>query len=148
MSDIIQAWREHLAPRRVELSNGLTVMVRPVTIEALVVRGTVPLALIEEAQGARKRQRARGAAGLDEDTLKMLPSINAVVMAAAVEPRIAETEDLDAGVISVNDLSLADRMKIFEEANRAATAARPFRAQPNGNAGDARDGEDVREAAE
>lgn len=148
MSDeLLQAWREHLTPRLVTLSRGLQVMVRPVTMESLVVQGTIPLTLFHESQKSA-RARGRGAGGIDEEFLKMMPGLHAVVMAAAVSPRIAEAADLDNGVVSIHDIELADRLLIFEEANKAARALHPFRGEPAGDDHAAPDGDDVPAAAE
>lgn len=69
-------------------------------------------------------------------------------MAAAAVPRVAEEEALDEGVISLDSLSLGDRLQIYQEAARAAEGLRPFRGEPGGDAGATPDGDDVPPAAE
>ena len=102
-------------------------MIRPVSMESLVARGTIPLLIFNETQAAAGKRRRKGATGIDEDFLKMLPSVNAVVMAAAAVPQVAEEEDLENGVVSIHSLSLLERLRLFEEASGAANALRPFR---------------------
>lgn len=146
--EIVQAWRERLEPRLVTLDGGLTVLIRPVKMESLVIRGTIPLTIFHESQAATQQRRGKQAKGIDADFLKMMPAMHAVIMAAAVCPRIAEEEALEQGVISIHDIPLSDRLLLFEEANRAATALRPFRGQPGGDDDAAPDGDDVQPAAE
>lgn len=148
MDDLVQAWRAHLAPRPVVLSNGLEVLLRSVSLESLVIKGEIPLTLFHSSQEATQQRRKKGAKGIDEEFLKMMPAMHAVIMAAAVTPRIAEEADLENGVVSIHDIALNDRLLLFEEANRATRALRPFRGQPDADAGAAPDGGDVSPAAE
>lgn len=146
--EVLRGWRERLALRPVTLGNGEVVLIQPVTLEVLVGKGTIPLPIFYESREAAKRRSQKKAEGIDEDFLKMLPGVNAVVMAAAAVPRVAEVEALDEGVIALDRLSLADRLLIYEEASGAARALRSFRGEPDGDAGAAPDGDDVPPAAE
>lgn len=146
--EVLQGWKARLVPRPVTLSNGDVILIRPATMEALVAKGTVPLPIFHEVQEASSRRSSKGTRGIDEDFLKMLPGVNAVVMAVAVTPRVAEEEALDDGIISLDSILLGDRFLIFEEASRAARAMRPFRPEPNGDAGAVQNGGDVPPAAE
>jgi len=145
---VLQSWRERLALRPVTLENGEVVLIQPVTLEVLVANGTIPLPIFHESQEAARQRAKKKSGGIDEDFLKMLPGINAVVMAAAAVPRVAEVEALDEGVISLDRISLIDRLLIYEEASGAARALRSFRGEPDGGAGAAPDGDDVPPAAE
>lgn len=145
MSEIVSAWKERFRPRALVLSNGESVVVRPVIVEALAANGTIPLTLFGGGEEGKKPKKK--ATLLDPDTLQM---VHAVVMAAAVEPRVTGmgTEEGEDS-IPLDYIPLGDRYRIFEEVTEAATAPlAPFRAEPSGDAGDARGGEDVREAAE
>ena len=146
--ELLQAWRERLALRPVELDSGYTVMIGPVSMEALEGRGPIPLLIFTETQAAAGKRRRKGATGIDEDFLKMLPSVNAVVMAAAAVPQVAEEEDLENGVVSIHSLSLLERLRLFEEASGAANALRPFRGEPAGDENPSPDGDDVPQTAE
>lgn len=146
--EVLQAWRTRLELRPVTLGNGEVILIQPVTLEVLVANGTIPLPIFLDSQEAAKQRQRKKSAGIDEDFLKMLPGVNAVVMAAAAVPRVAEVEALDEGVISLDRLSLVDRLLIYEEASGAARALRSFRGEPDGGADVAPDGDDVPPAAE
>ncbi len=147
MSEILAAWQERFRPRPVELSNGLKIVIRPVSVAALALAGQIPQTIVTEARAGRKAKKGDEAAGLIDP--QMAQVIHAVIMAAAVEPRVtaAGTEPTEDS-IPLDWIQLADRVRIFEEANSAATALEPFREQPGGDAGDARDSENLRETAE
>lgn len=144
-SAIVSSWKARFQPRAVALSNGESIVVRPVMVEALAANGTIPLMLFSGGEEGKKGKKK--ATLLDADTLEM---VNAVVMAAAVEPRVTAmgTEEGEDS-IPLDYIPLGDRYRIFDAVTEAATAPlAPFRAEPGGDAGDARGGEDVREAAE
>jgi hypothetical protein len=147
-SEVLGGWKARLTPRPVTLSTGDVVMIRPVTMEALVAKGTIPLPIFQESMAASQRRDRKKVVGIDEDFLKMLPSVNAVVMAAAVVPRVAEGEVLEEGVVSLDSILLGDRFLIFEEASGAARALRSFPVEPGGGGGLVSDGDDVSPAAE
>lgn len=143
MSDRLARWKAANAPREVELSNGLTATIRPVRLENLVLSGSVPLTLLRQAQALKPRKD-----GLfrEEDALEMAGVIDAVVLAAVVDPPL--TRDGGDESIALYDIPFADRVRLFEEANRPAAALQSFRGQPDGDAADAPGGEDLRAAAE
>lgn len=147
--DVLQPWREYLATRTVTLEGGRQIVVRTVTLDALVARGTIPLLLFNESMEASAQRRQKGGKGIDENFLKMLPSINALIMAAAVSPRVVDgPADIDNGVISIDDLTIDDRMTLFNDLSGAARALRPFRRQSRRDADAVPDGNDVPPAAE
>jgi hypothetical protein len=131
-----------LAPREVTLSIG-TMLVKPVTLENLVMAKRIPLTLVRKMEGVK---RTTGGGFRIEDAVEMTDAINAVVMAAAVDPRVTETETADS--IAVNDIPFEDRVAIFTEANRPAAAIAPFSGEPGAGGDIAPDGEGVRGAAE
>lgn len=147
MSDIVAGWKGRYKPRPIVLSNGETIVVRPVSVEALAAAGTIPLTLFgigdDEPKKAAKKKNAR----LDPDALEM---VHAVIMAAAVEPRVtamgtAEGEDS----IPLDYILLADRYFLFTEITEAASSAlATFRPEPDGATADAPDSEDLRQATE
>lgn len=142
MSDRLQAMKTALAPREVTLSIG-TMLVKPVTLENLVMAKRIPLTLVRKMEGVKRTD----AGGFRiEDAVEMTDAINAVVMAAAVDPRVTETETADS--IAVNDIPFEDRVVVFTEANRPAAAMAGFPGQPGAGADPAPDGEGVRDAAE
>lgn len=142
MSDRLAAWKAATAPREVELSSGLTATIRPVRLENLVLSGSIPLTLLRQAQALKPR---KDGTFREEDALEMAVVIDAVVLAAVVDPPL--TRDGGADSIALYDIPFTDRVKLFEEANRPATALQSFRGQPDGDAADAPDSEDLRPAA-
>ena len=141
---VFSQWAHRIAPRTITLDSGIQVVIHPVTVESLVARGTIPLTLVQDAERATAGKGKRGG---EENFLLTIPIINAVVMAAAVEPRFADVADIESGVLSIDVLSLAERTLIFEEANAAATALAPFREQPGGDADTAPSGKNIRAVA-
>ncbi len=142
MSDRLAAWKAATAPREVELSSGLTATIRPVRLENLVLSGSIPLTLLRQAQALKPREDGTFR---EEDALEMAGVIDAVVLAAVVDPPL--TRDGGADSIALYDIPFTDRVKLFEEANRPATALQSFRGQPDGDAADAPGSEDLRPAA-
>lgn len=138
MSERLKAWRLALAPREVELSNGQTVLVRPVNLEDLVLDGSIPVTLGSQI---KKLQKTKGGNYRQEDADKLFAMLEPVVLAAVVDPPV--TREGDENNLALDEIWLTDRMAIFEEANRAATALKRFRGQPNGDADAARGGDDV-----
>ena len=142
-SQYLQAWKARTAPRELELSDGFRVLIRPVEVMGLLLSGRIPMTLLRQMQDIQP-----GADGnyTPEDTIKMVPAIDAVVLAAVVDPPV--TLEGGENSIAVGDIPLADRMAIFEEVNRPAAAMQPFRGQPDGDAVAAPVSQDLREAAE
>lgn len=144
MSKRLQAWQERYRPREVILQDGanagLPVLVRPISVTALVRRGTIPLTLLNRAN-APKKSRPKGKA--DDDQTEI---IDIAIMAAAIDPIITKERTDDS--IWIEDLSLEDRLLIYGEATTATAAVEPFRTEPAGNVPDAPDSEDLRGAAE
>lgn len=120
---MIAQWR---AGRRHEMTlpSGLPVVLRDATIMDLVISGNVPQTLMEmivksaEKDGGVDLQAFAGAR--DFGAL-----VDALVRACLVEPGIAETADDDH--ITLDELSGADKMEIFNWANREVEQAKPFR---------------------
>lgn len=142
MNDRLAAWKVRTAPREIELSGGLTVLIRPVELQSLVINGSVPLTLLRQAQAVKPQ---KDGTYKDEDTVKLAGAIDAVVLAAVVDPKVTREGGEDS--IALDDIPYSDRVKIFEEANRPAAALQSFRQQPNGDAGITPDGEDLLPAA-
>ena len=142
MSDRLAEWRDRVAPREIALSNGLTMLVRPVRLEDLITAGTVPLTLINRAQRIKTQ---KDGSYKDEDADALSKAVNAVVLAVAVDPRV--TKDGAGDSIAVDDIPFLDRLDIFQEVNRPTAAVQSFPGEPNGSDALAPDGEDVQPAA-
>jgi hypothetical protein len=143
MSQRLAAWKARLQPRELELSGGLTVLIRPVELQNLVIGGGIPLTLLKQMQAVKPQ---KDGTYRDEDAVKLAGAIDAVVLAAVVDPKVTKAGDDDS--IAIDDIPYSDRVRIFEEVNRPAAALQSFRGQPNGDAGAASGGEDLPPAAE
>ena len=142
MSDYLTQWKARVAPREIELSDGYKMLIRPVRLENLLMSGQIPLTLLRQVQDIKP-----GADGTvpEEEALKMVDAIDAVVLAAVAEPRVTREGGEDS--IAIADIPFIDRVKIFQEVNSAATL-QPFRGQPDGDADAAPGGQDLPPAAE
>jgi hypothetical protein len=122
----LAAWRQG---RRHELTlpSGLPVVVRDATIMDLVISGNVPQTLMEmivksaEKDGQVDLQAFAGAREFGQ-------LVDTLVRACLIDPAIGETADDDH--ITLDELSGADKMEIFNWANREVEQAKPFREQP------------------
>ena len=147
MSDRLQQWKQATRPREIELSDGLTALIRPVRIENLVMARRIPMTLLKRVETMQRRVSAGQPQA--EDAVEMAELIDAVVLAAVVEPRV--TADGDDDSIALFDIPWADRVRIFEEAQKPAAALATFpgrSGEPGGDPPAAPDGEGVRQAAE
>lgn len=143
MSERLSAWQAAVAPREFTLSNGLAVLLRPVSLLNLVVAGTVPVTVLQEMDKARQRKHAPQDVAA---TVRMAAAIDAVVMAAVADPPITREGGPDS--IPLDAIDFNDRVAIFQEVNRPAAAFGNFREQPDGDDAAAPDGQDLRPEAE
>ncbi len=143
MSKYLTQWKVRSAPREIELSDGYRMLIRPVRLENLVMNGQIPLTLLRQMQAIRPR--GDGSVP-EEEALKMVDAIDAVVLAAVVDPPVTRAGGEDS--VALADIPFADRVRIFQEVNAPATALQSFRGQPDGDADAAPRGEDVPPAAE
>lgn len=143
MEDINELWKQAYTPRRIILPSGLPVLVRPVKLESLVMAKRIPLTLVQKLQ--TKQPKTDGRYRI-EDRIEQIEAVNAVVIAAVVEPRV--TADGADGTVCVDDIDVDDRYFIFGEANRPAATYAMFPGRPDAGGDAAPDSEGVREAAE
>lgn len=92
-------------------------IVRQIDMDDLVMSGRIPMATVDEI----RRIRRTPSGGFDlKDSVKFTPLVNAVIMAAAVDPRITpQKTDRSMGL---EEFSYNDKLLIFVEANQMATA--------------------------
>ena len=127
------AKREQLAKWRASrahantLPSGLDVQLRDATVMDLVISGNVPQTLMD-----LMFEQAASSSSVDLQKLNGTRDfgklVNALVMACLLDPPVAELGDDDH--IGLDELSGADKMYIFEWANREATAVRRAGFQP------------------
>jgi hypothetical protein len=128
----IQEWREKNQPQEVELPSGNTALLRKVNLLELAIAGSIPTTLIVRAQDIKAGKEDWGNVMSDPDRLAEISSLIApVVLAAFVEPAVAK--EPDAEHLGIEEISMQDRMAVFQWCNADAEAVQPFR-------GDAEDG--------
>lgn len=142
MSDRLAAWRAATDPREIVLSDGLTMLIRPVKLASLVVAGTIPLTLVNRVQ---RIKQAKGGGYSEEDTAAYVKAVGAVVMAVAVDPKV--TKDGKGDSIAIDSMDFLDQQEIFLEVSTPTPAVETFPGEPDGSATSAPDGEDLRDAA-
>ena len=127
-SKYLDQWRMRTAPRTIELSGGWPVDIRPVEIANLMFSGAIPMTLMREARDMKQND----AGEYDpEDMARMMPFIDAVVLAAVVDPPLSR--DGAGDTLPLDAIPFADRVLIFQEVNRPATELQSFRQQPDGD---------------
>jgi len=122
----LQAWRKKQQEgERVTLPSGLEVRVKRVGLLDLAAQGNVPAPLLGMVEKV-----------LDSQTHKLVMAdfpdyaalINSVVLAAVIDPPIAD--EADATHLAVDELPMGDRLALFNWANEVATKLEPFRKEP------------------
>lgn len=105
-----------------ELPSGLVMRLRRVSLLDLAEQGEVPAPLVGMVEGLLKRDRVE----LDLEEFAQYGEVAGLVLrAAAVDPPVAD--DPGPGVLGVRELGMNDRLAVFNWANEAARALRPFR---------------------
>lgn len=147
MNEKLKAWRQKRQESMV-LPSGLEVTLRKVDLMDLVAGGQIPAPLLSQIEGLSDLSEADAA-----DNTKMLEklpeyidAINALVMGCVIDPPMAAHGDDDH--LGVDELSLDDKMTIFEWASSGTAALEKFRAEPGADGDPARDGQGLRPAAE
>lgn len=146
MSDNLQQWKQAMQPREIVTSEGLPILIRPVKLQNLIMAKRIPLTVLKRAEAVHKRG---GGPTQIEESVEMAELIDAVVMAAAVDPRI--TPDGGEDSIALIDLPWPDHELIYEEAQKPAAALATFPERPGEPGVDpvpAPDGEGIRDDAE
>lgn len=146
MSDRLRQARERRAPREITLGDGTTILIKPVKLQNLLMSKRIPLTLLKKME--RMERTPAGGYRL-EDAVEVAEMFDAVVMAAAVDPRV--TVEATEETRGLDEIDFDDKVLIFTEANRTAAELAPFpdgSAERDADTPDAPDGEDLRGAAE
>lgn len=142
MSQYLNAWKESTRPVEVALSGG-PALIRPnIRIETLVASGDIPLPLLSELEAVKPRKD--GSVDM-ADIPRVMPLIQAMVMAAMVDPPVTEHGGPDS--ISIRDITLDDQMVIFNRVMQGVDALAGFPETDITHNGATPDGGDVRPAA-
>jgi hypothetical protein len=140
MSKYLDQWRGKLdATEEIELSTGPAVIRTSVSLLDLAAAGRIPVTLLSEFEEAGRK--AKGKKGNPADLPKMLPALNAVAIAAFIDPPLSEEggdDSLPVGAIPFND-----KLAVFLRLNRGADQLRPFRGEPAEFNGATHSGDDV-----
>lgn len=142
-SKYLAAAREALeATDEIELSFGPAVIRRRVSLLDLAAAGNIPITLAtdfeEIGKSAKKNKMSAEHAALEHfETL--VPAIDAVAIAAFVDPPVAKVGDEDH--LAVASLPFADRLAVFMRLNQGVEALRNFRPAAGESDGVARAGD-------
>ena len=152
MSDDLQRMEQASAAKRMNLAewrksrvheltlpSGLAVQVRDVTMTDIALSGEMPNTLLDlfldEENDISKLPEKQMILKMLESGKEFSALLDLIASKCLVEPQIGETADEQH--ITLAELPQADKMEIFNWANREAASARPFReeqAQPVGAA--------------
>ena len=148
MSDDLQRMEQASAAKRMNLAewrksrvheltlpSGLTVQVRDVTMTDIALSGEMPNTLLDlfldDENDISKLPEKQMILRMLENGKEFSALLDLIARKCLVEPQIGETADEQH--ITLAELPQADKMEIFNWANREAASARPFReeqAQP------------------
>jgi hypothetical protein len=127
-SKYLAQWQARRAPRTLELSDGLMVDLRPVDITTLMFSGSIPMPLMREVM---EMKPAADGEYDPNDVAVMMPLIDAVVLATVIDPPLSP--DGAEGTLPLDAIWFVDKMSIYREVSKPATALQPFRQQPDGD---------------
>jgi hypothetical protein len=139
----LDIWKQALKPETIPLSLG-PALIRPnVRLETLVASGQIPTPLLAELEGVVVKDD--GSVNLG-DIPKIMPLLNAVAIAAFVDPPL--TERGDDSSVSVYDVPLEDLLAVFARVIQGVDAVKPFREGQGADDSAAPDGDGIRDEAE
>ncbi len=116
----LKTWREK-REETVTLPSGLEARLRKVDLVGLMVGGSIPNSLLPEFMAMTE-----GPVEMDVEKLPTLaPIFDAVVLAAVIEPPVAETGDDEH--LGLDEIPFEDKMFIFERCSAEAARLKPFR---------------------
>lgn len=124
----LASWREKRRGETFKLPSGLSVTIRKADLLDLAAQGRIPSMLVDAAN-----QMVEGDAVKVERFAGQIEVINLVVSACLVEP--AAAEKADETHILVTELTVQDRMAIYNWASQGVAELRPFRAEEGKPAG-------------
>jgi hypothetical protein len=126
------------------LTSGLEVRLRRLGVVDLAAQGRVPAPLV----GLVNEVIEGGGLSVSkcQDFEQYGKLVDLVVMAAMIEPKVAEHGDAEH--LGLDELTLNDKTEIFEELHREANRLAAFRSEQAGDVGTAPDSGGVSPAAE
>lgn len=145
-SQYINQWRASLeATETLQLSKGPAVIKTSVSLLDLAAAGQIPTTLLLELDEIGNKAKNDPMAAGAESLAKMAPAVNAVAIAAFVDPPLAMEADEDH--LAVATIPFQDRLAVFQRLNRGVEPLRPFLPEDRKPDGTAHSGDDVSPAA-
>jgi hypothetical protein len=139
----LNEWRSKQRREEV-LPSGLTVTLRKITLVDLAAQGSIPTPLIASVNAVISSETFNVATV--EDYQKYGAVVDLLVKASVVCPLLADHGDEEH--LGLDELSLDDKLFIFNIPHKPSEALAPFRPQPEGVVDSGSDGGAVRDEAE
>lgn len=133
------------ATEEIELTHFTAVIRSHVSLLDLAGAGLVPTTLLVELDEIGRKTKDNPAAIPGDALAKMTPALDALAIAAFVDPPVTKKGGDDA--LAPSELSFADKYKVFMRLNREAEALRDFRPEPRESNGATHSGDDLPHAA-
>lgn len=118
----LATWRaKKQAGERFTLPSGLVVALRKASLLDLAEQGRIPAPLTGAVDALLSERRTLTV----QTAREFLEVVNVVVMATVIDPPISA--EAGEGLLGVGELSVADRLAIYDWATEETAALRPFR---------------------
>lgn len=142
MNEKIARLRERqAATEEIELTHFTAVVRSNVSLLDLAGAGLIPTTLLVELEGMGNKAK-NDTATLPPDALaKMTPALDALAIAAFVDPPVTKKGGEDS--LAPSELSFADKYKVFMRLNREVEPLRDFRPEPGESNGATHSGDDL-----
>lgn len=129
MSKYLQQWREAVeATEEIQLSVGPAVIRTYVRVRDLAAAGSIPTTLVLELEGIGKKI-GDDLSKIPEGAMTKLGIVlDAVAIAAFVDPPLAEAADDEH--LAASSIPFTDRLTVFYRLNREVEPLREFREEP------------------
>lgn len=142
MNEKVRLQRERAAAtEEIELTNFVAVIRSHVSLLDLAGAGLIPTTLLVELDEIGRKAKNDPTAIPDDALLKMTPALDAVAIAAFVDPPVSKIAGDDA--LAPSELSFADKYKVYMRLSREAEALRDFRQESGQTNGVAHPGDGV-----
>jgi len=122
----LKAWREKRKGEKFTLPSGLDVQVQRVDLLDLAVKGGIPAPLVGSADAMIGGMKVNVAQFTENEAV-----INLIVMACMIQPCVVEEKTDDDDQVCVHELSMQDRLAIYNWANSGVARLMPFREKPS-----------------
>lgn len=150
MNDRVKAWRQkrtaiETATETIELSFGPAVIKSSVSLLDLVGAGKVPARMLLAMESIGGQVKEDISKIPDDAFIRLTPALNAVAIAAFVDPPVAKKADDDH--LSPDEIPFGDRYKVFLRLNREVEPLLEFQPEPGESNGTPHPGDDLSHAA-